>query len=533
MRFDDRLATLLTLPLAGPRDRAVRWRQLVELAARVSEAGMEDDAPMVAALAVIRSERDEVPIDVRSATGRAIAGRALGPKMLALFAEEELSVAAPVLAAASVKPEQRAALVDAADGATRAFLLNLWPDQDGADAESRRLGDVVERLKAARTTIGDAVDGETPSVKSPQPDGNTGTSDKADGANTAILDRETVASTTSRPSARSFSPSTNVDRDAIKAFRWETGADGAIDWVDGAPRTALIGQSLAAAPALAPLIGARQSFSAVDSAFAGLPGDWQVTGTPEYDPESGRFLGYSGAALRKRAAASRRMSPPRETALPLDPAALRELVHEIKTPLNAIIGFAEIIDGQYLGPAHRRYRERAAQIVTQARILLEAIKDLDFAARLQGGREEGDAEPLGDILNHLRPVIEARAARRGVDLDIPRDRDPVCSTNAELSARLLERLIAALIDVTPHGETLSIAIGAKERHCYVAIERPRGLDRYDERELFDPGFSIDDDDDALLGLGFSLRLVRGLARVAGGDLVIDDRHLTLSLVRAD
>src|SRR5437763_13334978 len=64
-----------------------------------------------------------------------------------------------------------------------------------------------------------------------------------------------------------------------------------------------------------------------------------------------------------------------------DQDSLRELVHEIKTPLNAIIGFAEIIDGQYLGPADRRYRERAGEIVAQARLLVSAIDDLDFAAR--------------------------------------------------------------------------------------------------------------------------------------------------------
>ena len=51
-----------------------------------------------------------------------------------------------------------------------------------------------------------------------------------------------------------------------------------------------------------------------------------------------------------------------------------------------IRGFAEIIDGQYFGPAHSRYRERAAEIVANARSLLEAAEDLDFAARLQSAR---------------------------------------------------------------------------------------------------------------------------------------------------
>ena len=37
MRFDDRLQTVLAQPAANPHDRAVRWRQLVELLARAND----------------------------------------------------------------------------------------------------------------------------------------------------------------------------------------------------------------------------------------------------------------------------------------------------------------------------------------------------------------------------------------------------------------------------------------------------------------------------------------------------------------
>ena len=49
-------------------------------------------------------------------------------------------------------------------------------------------------------------------------------------------------------------------------------------------------------------------------------------------------------------------------------------MHEIKTPLTAIIGFAEIIDGEMFGPAGERYRGRAGEIVSEAR-RLKALED--------------------------------------------------------------------------------------------------------------------------------------------------------------
>ena len=99
-----------------------------------------------------------------------------------------------------------------------------------------------------------------------------------------------------------------------------------------------------------------------------------------------------------------------------DPDSLRELVHEIKTPLNAIIGFAEIIEGQFLGPADRRYRERAAEIVAQARLLLGAIDDLDFAAKIHSssrcGRRRATSAELLERARRLASRLGRRAPGR-------------------------------------------------------------------------------------------------------------------------
>ena len=48
--------------------------------------------------------------------------------------------------------------------------------------------------------------------------------------------------------------------------------------------------------------------------------------------------------------------------------------------------------------------------------------------------------------------------------------------------------------------------------------------------MFDPSFATGDEGKgSRLGLGFALRLVRGLARLAGGDLRLSQSDLTLIL----
>ena len=58
MRFDDRLATVLAQPVGSARDRAIRWRQLVDLVARAGEAA--DPALLSDAIAAIRSDMPKV-----------------------------------------------------------------------------------------------------------------------------------------------------------------------------------------------------------------------------------------------------------------------------------------------------------------------------------------------------------------------------------------------------------------------------------------------------------------------------------------
>src|SRR5256885_6359 len=147
-----------------------------------------------------------------------------------------------------------------------------------------------------------------------------------------------------------------------------------------------------------------------------LAGQWKISGIPAFEPTDGRFAGYRGVALRE--------TPPQtagehQSDIFADPDSLRELVHEIKTPLTAIIGFAEIIEGQYLGPADHRYRKRAGEIVTQARMLLRAIDDLDFAAKVHSSADAADRRAdLVPLVAQATASLRETAAAKDVQIEV-------------------------------------------------------------------------------------------------------------------
>jgi signal transduction histidine kinase len=207
------------------------------------------------------------------------------------------------------------------------------------------------------------------------------------------------------------------------------------------------------------------------------------------------------------------------------------MIHEIKTPLNAIIGFAEIIDGQFFGPAHSRYRERAAEIVANARSLLEAAEDLDFAARLQSARARpGVGTDMKVFLPAFVEGLQARAARHGIGVQLdavaPLGRSAL---DPELMERLLRRFSDAVLSATGSGEQLRLEAAQSKSGLAFSLTRPNATMMAGKEDLLDPEFTIGEADRALLGLGFSLRLVNGLVGIAGGELEIGDDRFTLSV----
>jgi hypothetical protein len=255
-----------------------------------------------------------------------------------------------------------------------------------------------------------------------------------------------------------------------------------------------------------------------------LSGEWRISGAPEFEAADGRFAGYHGIAHREMPGGED--AGEEQSGLLADPDSLRELVHEIKTPLNAIIGFAEIIDGQYLGPADHRYRERAAEIVAQARLLLTAIDDLDFAARVHSSDNRDRPQTnIGESVERMAPSLKELASARGATLEVSRTgRGLHAGIEAELADRLIFRTLGAMIDRSGEGERLRLSVSRTGDHPRISITRPAALRGLSDDELFGAaGGSVEE---------FYLRLVRGLARLAGADLTASSTAIALTFRRA-
>jgi len=494
LRFDDRLKTVLAQPASDRHDRAVRWRQLVEIVARAGDGGDPD----LLARALDEIERESGNIDQRTRTAAAlsVASVQLPANLVSVFASDRLAVAAPVLASARLSAAEWAEVAQSASEECRGFIAQIRSQAPARMQEDRRTAPGRPPPQSHEPTIGDVV----AKIERLRQSRETGPRPSADGASKSV----------SSPGV----------------FRWECNEAGEIEWVDGAPRGALIGQSIAQSGSPEGVDRSVERAFAARAPFHGgtlvlarggtTQGRWEMSGVPAFEPSSGRFAGYRGIAQRsdRSARASGGEAP--------DSGSIRELAHEVRTPLNAIIGFAEMICGEYLGPASESYRKRASEILDQAGLLLAAVEDLDLAATLKAHRSQSD---LSDALANVWSSITEAAKLRGVTLTVQADpAESICALAPQLTERLLERLSLAVVGGASPGETLELRIEPEGKYYSVKIPLSGSLENIDLR----PERNRRSGDTRTL----ALRLVMGLARTAGGDLEAGGGFLALRLPKA-
>jgi signal transduction histidine kinase len=521
------IATILALPASGESARTVAWRQLVDIVAQAG--GRLDPATCVAAHERIAELGPGVSAAERRSAAASLAARA-GPQAVAIFAADAPAIAAPVLSRAQL-----------ADGEWLAIIPTLPPPSRTILRNRRDLSPAVERALASYG----ASDFALPSAEVPV-DPTSQIRNLVERIETFRRQQPPVLPRTLSGDEPEFQVMADAETPAA-TFVFETDADGAMDWIEGVPRTALIGISIAdAAPPRAAGVdgqaaGAfrrRAPFRDARLVVAGegaAGGDWLIMAQPVFNPRDGRFAGYHGTARRPRPDERARRFGEADT-VPLAADSLRQLVHELRTPLNAIQGFAEMIDQQMLGPAASAYRVHARSIYGESRRLLEVVEDIDTAARIDGDRLEptrtADSNAsaiLARVLAELRPSL----GERGIAIDA------MVSDNVEVAVgdvqieRLAQRLLAMVTGVAARGETIAVTLDETATAATLSVARARALAGVDERQLLDPGFGPDGEwpSAPLLGLGFSLRLIGNLARAVRGSLDIGTDAFVLTLPR--
>ena len=533
MRFDDRLETALRQAHDSISGTDAKWQQLIDLLAQNPKRFSL--GTVAAGLLEARSLMPEIAIATRLACVNALAGRIHSPPLVQLLAGDVPAVAAAAIAGAELSDRDWAEIVPHLPVRARGFLRN----RQNIGLETRR---ALAAWSGADFVLPIYETAVVPILSPPlTPAANTQIRDIVERIENLRRNREMVET----PMPPLAGDKRAADFEPIHEIRFETDENGTISWVEGAPRGAIVGVDIAE-PAFdagpgpdaygAAAFRQRMSMENARMRLCGSPaieGDWRINASPFFDPQSGRFHGYRGLLRRPNLVESAQL----QGASGGTDDQMQQLVHELRTPLGAIIGFSEIIEQQLFGPVTYEYRVLARNILNDAERLLAGFDDLAMAASVESGNfsaTPGTTE-CNWLANRIAERLHSLSELLKVTLNLTHAHSVrAFSIDNDLAERIFSRLLSAVIIGCEPGEELSgrfrTEIGQHAVNRFV-LTLPQKLQKMDGAELFGsgPGTRDDIDEAPLLGLGFSLRLVRSLAQNVGGDLRFSNEALILSI----
>lgn len=535
MHFDDRLATVLRLRADGAALGRIQYRQLLDL---LGTQPSEARGPSVeAAYARLAELSAVIPAADRVTMLRDQAMRLRSPRLIATLAAAEPQLAEAAIDAARLEPAEWADLLPALPPAARARLgsrsdlLPLLADQ------LERLGILRPGLPASAKTV-ETAPPAAPFVAAP-PDKPAEPAEDSIGA---IVKRIEAYRKARSPDGHGEAPRLPLGEEHIlqvpqsaTAFDFATNANGQIVWADPGVAPMVTGQMLAPPGTSGTLLAAitrRQPIAAGRVELAGsnsIAGSWRVDAAPRFDPLTGQFLGHQGRMRRWP-------STPAPVAAAPDSEAdrIRQLLHELRTPVNAIQGFAEVIQQQLFGPTPHDYRALAATIAGDAARMLAAFEELERLAKLESAAmalESGETD-VAEVVTSTVAQLAAHTGQRGSGFTVTATGGPCPVPLDRLEVeRLAWRLLATLAGTAAPGEQLGLTIVNDLGQPKITFSLPAALRARSDKELFEaaPGAIPQAIAAGVFGVGFALRLARAEAAAAGGKLERDGPDLVLSL----
>jgi len=203
---------------------------------------------------------------------------------------------------------------------------------------------------------------------------------------------------------------------------------------------------------------------------------------------------------------------------------LANISHEFRTPLNAILGFAQVLREKPAALKKEKSQKYAENIITSGNRLLAMINDLLDLARTQAGKmelhiEEATVEALFHRLLTSFSLL-TREKKIKVKTTIAPD-VPVLITDVGKVQQILHNFLSNAVKFTPVAGRIEIAaamVGEKTVRISVA-DNGCGIAPEDQQRIFEKFQQVDGSiTRASAGSGLGLAISRELASILAGDV---------------
>ena len=191
-----------------------------------------------------------------------------------------------------------------------------------------------------------------------------------------------------------------------------------------------------------------------------------------------------------------------------------------------VIGFSELLEQQIFGGLNPKQTSYVGNVLVSGRHLLQLVNDILDISKVEAGRMDLQYErtPIGSIIDVVRSVIQAVAAKKGIDLEVEVPPSlPEVQIDPGRIKQVLYNLISNAIKFTPRGGVVRLGARADDQHLIVTVsDTGVGIAHEDLPRLFrefeqlrQPGGVRPE------GTGLGLALTRRLVELHGGRVEVE------------
>ncbi len=200
--------------------------------------------------------------------------------------------------------------------------------------------------------------------------------------------------------------------------------------------------------------------------------------------------------------------------------------HELKTPINVIGGYAELLlDGMY-GEVDREQREVLERIMEQTQSLTRQVNQLLDISRIEaGGFQVHPVEfRLADLMSNLRRTFEPLAEQKRIVFDVRLEDGAPIILHADadrLRNEILGNLISNAFKFTPEGGAIHVCATADGPNVRIDVsDTGSGIPEDQLPFIFDKFYQVGAEA-RVKGSGLGLAIAKEVAEAHGGDLTVE------------
>jgi len=193
--------------------------------------------------------------------------------------------------------------------------------------------------------------------------------------------------------------------------------------------------------------------------------------------------------------------------------------HELKTPINVILGYTQLLQEELYGPLTDKQRSVADVLEKQAKTLGRLVKQLLDITRFEAGASKIDVRPveLRGFLHNLEEAFQVLADQRGIRFQVSAS-DGLPSTvywDADRINEVLGNLLTNAFKFTDRGGEVELTLLPTDHSVHMEVrDSGAGIPADQVPRIFDKFFQADNQDSAAhggsgLGLAIARQIVEG------------------------